>query len=159
MTNSSTEEAVRRWAKGIYAMEAGVELLIRHGKAIRPRAPWITEIRVPAGEAEMAALNVDELAYRSGAWSGGERRIVSIALSLLGGEPVDLADAVAGLGGREMEWVLAAISHANGAHESAGGTAYPWPRIRQESKTGQASLQQHGAVDAVNPPGSRPNRR
>lgn len=37
---TSITDAVRAGVKGIHAGEAGVELLIRQGKAIRDGAPW-----------------------------------------------------------------------------------------------------------------------
>lgn len=65
--------------KGIYPSEAGVELLIRSGRAVYDGAPWITR------DGDMAWIDVDELLRETGAWSGGERRLVRIAASLLGG--------------------------------------------------------------------------
>lgn len=39
-----TADALRAWAKGIYPTEAGVELLIRSGRAVYDGAPWIFAI-------------------------------------------------------------------------------------------------------------------
>ena len=39
---TTTADALRAWAKGIYPTEAGVELLIRSGRAVSDGAPWIT---------------------------------------------------------------------------------------------------------------------
>ena len=76
---TTTADALRAWAKGIYPTEAGVELLIRSGRAVSDGAPWITR------DGDMAWIDVDELLRETGAWSGGERRLVRIAASLLGG--------------------------------------------------------------------------
>ena len=106
------ESAVRAWAKGLYPSEAGVELLIRQGKAIYARAPWIAQ------HGDYAVIDVNKLVYEAGAWSGSERRVVAIAASLLSSEhPVNLEDAVSGLDRVNLQLVLAAIAHANGSHE------------------------------------------
>ncbi len=137
------EDAVRAWANGIYPTEAGVELLIRHGKAIYEGAPWIDELEpLAADRPRMAAINVDTLLERTGGWSGGERRIVRIAASLLGDYPVSLYEDLPGLDRRALLLVLAAVAHASGSHEHSDivldvdgaprgftklASAYPWP--------------------------------
>lgn len=93
----------------------------------------------------MAWIDVDELLRETGAWSGGERRLVRIAASLLGGPAVDLSEDVPGLDRQAAALVLAAIAHANGSHEhsefqfnedgtprgfSRVPTLYPWPETR-----------------------------
>ncbi|MBX3196449.1 MAG: hypothetical protein KF727_15295 [Microbacteriaceae bacterium] len=137
------EDAVRAWANGIYPTEAGVELLIRHGKAIYEGAPWIDELEPIGGDRpRMAAIDVDVLLEHTGGWSGGERRIVRIAASLLGDHPVSLYEDLPGLDRRGLLLVLAAIAHASGSHEHSDvvldddgrprgfrrlDSAYPWP--------------------------------
>lgn len=138
---SELEDAVRRWAQGVYPVEAGAELLIRQGKAIRESAPWLQEIG-PEGGQRMVAIDTEILWDKSGAWSGGEQRVVNIALSLLDSEfTVKLHNAVSGLDADHVELVLAAMAHAAGSHEArrpiiegsklSGYTepvnAYPWP--------------------------------
>ncbi len=133
---TTTADALRAWAKGIYPSEAGVELLIRSGRAVYDGAPWITR------DGDMAWIDVDALLRETGAWSGGERRLVRIAASLLGGPAVDLSEDVPGLDRANADLVLAAIAHANGSHEHSGvdyddngqptgfsarPTLYPWP--------------------------------
>lgn len=49
---------------------------------------------------------------RSGPWSGGERRMVNVALSLLGHSPVDLNDSIGGLGGAHLEALQKALIRA-----------------------------------------------
>lgn len=136
MQTNETAAAVRAWAKGIYPLEAGAELLIRQGRAIYAGAPWLED------RGDVVAVDADRLLDGAGAWSGGEQRLVRIAASLLGGRPVDLNDDVAGLDREAMSLVLAALAHANGSHEhtalrvnDAGDptgfervpTLYPWP--------------------------------
>lgn len=137
--------AIRAWANGLYSTEAGVELLIQHGRAIYEGAPWITlHPSTSQGALSVASININKLVYGSGAWSGGERRVVRIAASLLGGPAVDLAEEIPGLDREALGLVLAAIAHAGGSHEHGGirfddggvpvgfvkeSTLYPWPSI------------------------------
>lgn len=139
---TTIEDAVRAWSRGIYPTEAGVELLIRQGKAIYNGAPWIIPLEQRSGAPAMASIDVDELLYESGAWSGGEQRVVRIAASLLGGPAIDLAEEIPGVDRERMALVLAAFAHANGSHEHSGmkfdnngqpsgftrlTSLYPWP--------------------------------
>lgn len=151
---SELEDAVRRWAQGVYPVEAGAELLIRQGKAIRENAPWLQEIG-PEGGQRMVAIDTDMLWDKSGAWSGGEQRVVNIALSLLNSEfTVKLHNAVSGLDAVHVELVLAAIAHAAGSHEACrpiiddgnltGYTepvsAHPWPeRLNTTGSTSRSN--------------------
>lgn len=137
-------DAVRAWAKGVYPTEAGAELLIRHGRAIYERAPWLTDLGPgDSSRPRMVAIDRDVLAEQIGMWSGGERRLVRIAVSLLGGTPVDLSEDLPGLDRPTLSLVLAAIAHAGGSHEhpaletgpggipvpvgGLAGSLYPWP--------------------------------
>jgi hypothetical protein len=141
---TNIDDAVRAWANGIYPTEAGAELLIRHGKAIYEGAPWLTELDpLDDSRPRMASIDTETLLEETGAWSGGERRIVRIAASLLGGPPADLANDIPGLDRTTMALVLAALAHANGSHEHSAvefdergipvrvggmaGSLYPWP--------------------------------
>lgn len=115
-----------------------MELLIRHRRAIRVAAPWLTA----AGPGRWS-IDTDALLWHAGAWSGGEQRVVRIACSLLGGAPVRLDDDVSALGRPDMDLVLAALSHAAGADQSVDvrldeegrphlhvldlGPLHPWP--------------------------------
>lgn len=110
---SEIEEAVRRWARGLYPAEAGVELLLRQELAIYDGAPWIRH------EGGYAAIDPEALLDQTAGWSGGERRLVAIAASLLGGPAVDLSDAMSGLDRHHASLVLAALAHANGSHQHA----------------------------------------
>lgn len=138
---SELEDAVRRWAMGVYPVEAGAELLMRQGKAIYKGAPWLRELG-PEGGQIMVAIEPDTLWVNSRSWSGSEQRLVNVAVSLLDSEPMlNLHDAVTGLDRKPLEPVLAAVAHAAGSHEArmpiiegsklTGYTepvnAHPWP--------------------------------
>src|SRR5699024_9357357 len=110
-TTASLTERLRAGAKGIYAEEAGVELLVRQGRAIYEGAPWIHD------DGESAWLDIEALLDGCGAWSGGEQRIVRLAACLIGDERVNLADALSGNDRRTTALLLAAIAHASGSHE------------------------------------------
>src|SRR5699024_1753111 len=107
-------DRLRAWAKGAYPVEAGVELLSRQSKAVYDGAPWIND------DGDRAWLDVEALLAGTGAWSGGEKRVVAIAASLIGDERVTLSDEVSGLDRPSLALVLAAIAHANGSHEHSG---------------------------------------
>lgn len=85
---------------------AALELLLWLGKSIPtvPAAFYPDQIRI----------DPEQLAYNAGAWSGGERRVVAVALSLLGHTPVDLEDALGGLGGEHLRAVVDAVAAAAG---------------------------------------------
>lgn len=122
MTSDQTHAGLRSWAKGIYPLEAGVELLIRSsgGRFAAVGWPWINRGGGPGWwwlDAEQ--LNEDNFA----ALSGGEARLLRLAASLLNGEPVDLNGNIAGLDRGHVMLVLAAIAHAAGSHEHSGPPA------------------------------------
>ena len=139
MDHEAVTAGVRAWAKGMYTTEAAVELLIRGGRAIYPGAPWLT-----VREDGKVALDFDKLYDEAGVWSGGEQRIVRIAMGLVDNErPVQLGDDVAALDRVHVSLVLAAIAHASGSHEHGGfrydengkpvgtikhETLYAWPQ-------------------------------
>ncbi|MGC0252160.1 hypothetical protein [Pseudactinotalea sp. Z1748] len=132
---TAIEDRLRAWAKGMYNLEAGTDLLIRFGKGVHEASPWI---RTEGGR---AWVDVDALIATSGAWSGGEQRIADIAVSLLSADhPVNLGDAVTGIDRQSTSLVLAAIAHANGSHQHSStivengrfwtkpaASLYPWP--------------------------------
>lgn len=146
---ASTHAALRAWAKGIYPLEAGVELLIRtsSGRFAADSQPWIR----PGADPDRWWVDVDQLIEDNfAAVSGGEARMLRLAASLLAGGPVSLYEAVPGLDRDHIPLVLAAIAHASGSHEHTGapvadpegryrtsggtrmsfprlGSLYPWP--------------------------------
>ena len=138
---SELDDAVRRWAQGVYPVEAGAELLIRQGKAIYEGAPWLRESGAGRGQ-RMVSVDTDALKAETARWSGTERRVAGVALSLIGDRyAVNLYEAATGLDPEQLELVLAAVAHAAGSHEARmpridGGkltgytepvNAHPWP--------------------------------
>ena len=110
-------DALRAWAKGIYPIEAGVELLIRTALA-GAGAPWI---RPNADVPDRWWVDVDQISADTiGVYSGGQQRVLRIAAALMGGEPSNLYEDVAGLDREHLALVLAAIAHAGGSHEHSG---------------------------------------
>ena len=136
---TTTHEGLRQWAKGLYPLEAGVELLIRgcDGRFARSGYPWVLPTENGSWYLDPEAITEDTI----GGVSGGERRLLVIAASLLGGEPVNLYEEIPGLDRDHLQLVLAAIAHANGSQEHSGlvtddtgrtgftrlDTAYAWP--------------------------------
>jgi len=133
---SELDDAVRRWAMGVYPIEAGAELLIRQGKAIREGVPWLRDIGPESGQ-RMVAIGPETLWVESRGWSASERRLVNLAISLIDGEVmVNLKDAVYGLDSTNLELVLAAMAHAAGSHEAIA----PGRPLEDGSRRGPASL-------------------
>lgn len=140
---------LRAWAKGSYPLEAGVELLIRTsaGRFASSAQPWVRRGDDPG----WWWIDVDRLTEEHfGALSGGEVRLLRIAASLLGAQPVNLSQEIPGLDRDNLQLVLAGIAHACGSHEHSGpptpdphgryvtadgtrmsiprlGSLYPWP--------------------------------
>jgi hypothetical protein len=122
---TEVHEALRRWAKGLYPLEAGAELLIRafDGRFANPGEPWVQQGDDPG----WWWIDIEQMTEDNyGALSGGETRLLRIAASLLGGPTVDLSSNLAGLDREHLQRVLAAIAHAGG---SLGLVAWP-DRIR-----------------------------
>lgn len=102
-----------------------MRLLVEHGYWLAPLAH--------AGHIEVSDVDPDDplgpryarvdwtgaaAALDAGTLYGGSAgRVLRIACSLGAGVPVDLADAVSGLDRTNLALVLAAVSHASGAHE------------------------------------------
>ena len=141
---TETNEALRRWAKGLYPLEAGVELLIRafDGRFASPAHPWVQQGDDPGWWwIDVEQMNEDNY----GAFSGGETRLLRIAASLLDGHPVDLSRNLAGLDRVHVQLVLAAISHASGSHEHLGPPT-PDPRGRYVHDGGRVGLHPLGGL-------------
>jgi hypothetical protein len=115
---NSTAEPLRAWAKGCYPLEAAVELLVRafDGRFASPGCPWICATSDEDGWwVDATAITEDAIGYAS----SGERKLLLIAASLAGGDPVQLDDVIPGLDRGLIQLVLAAISHTGGCHEHA----------------------------------------
>ena len=116
---SITHAGLRSWARGLYPLEAAVELLAQAfgGRFANPGLPWIQ----PCDQSGWWWLDPWQITDDALAGlSGGEQRVLRIAASLAGGPPVGLADNLPGLDRDLMHLVLAAMAHANGSHEHPG---------------------------------------
>lgn len=120
MTDKSI--ALRSWARGIAAVEAATELLLRFeaGRYARPGWPWVGTN--PDGT---AWIEWNMIAGSIGTLSSGQRRVLLIAASLGDGPPVDLHE-VMWLDQPATRLVLAAFAHA-----AQAGPLHPWPDQRQ----------------------------
>ncbi len=114
--------ALRVCARGLYPLEASIELLISHGSFLHRNdfchrfvhygtnivdgTTVLAEINWPAA---VIALDNGDLPC-----SGGEQRILRIAASLANGIPVDLRDCLTGLDHHNIQRVIAAVLHAFG---------------------------------------------
>jgi len=107
---------LRTWARGGYAAEAAVELLVRamDGRSASPDWPWVRANPISG----WYWIDPDAIIAGSGRLSGGERRLLAVVAALVGGPPLsDLADVLAGLDRSNLALVLAAFAHAGGSHE------------------------------------------
>ena len=118
----SLPAALRACARGIYPLEAGVDLLISHacwphrqdfqdqfirtGTSITDGVTTMAEIDWPAA---ISALDTRDLPC-----SGGEERMLRLAASLAGGIPVSLRDTLTGIDHRNITLVITAVLHAWG---------------------------------------------
>lgn len=136
---------LRAWAKGIYPTEAAVQLLLQafDGRFARPGWPWIQTTESGNHYLDAAKLSDDNI----GVLSGGERRVLAITRSLLGEQPVDLADALTGLDQLTTRTVLDALAHATGESAVAAGRVEPLQRDRRAS--GRAASQQPTRTDRM----------
>ena len=137
---SVNHAGLRAWAKGMYPLDASVELLIGYagGRFATPGHPWIQPADQPGRWwLDPSRINDDTI----GALSGGEQRVLRIVASLAAGEPVDLSRNLPGLDRPAIELVLAAVAHAAGSHEHAD--------IRIDHERGVAVL--HGQLPSLHP--------
>ena len=163
---------LRAWAKGLYPLEAAVELLVRFAASrfAKPGNPWIQPCDQPGWWwLDVAQINDDNLA----ALAGGEQRILRIAASLADGEPVDLARTLPGLDRDAMALVLAAMAHSNGSHEHADlridherrvsvlhgrlASLHPWPEPNEGATRGHRTARDpRSAARPATDPGGTP---
>jgi hypothetical protein len=115
-------DALRAWARGLYPVEAAVELLIAHGTWLR-RGDFLDACtgpcEGPAGEDDWSMVWIDwpAVAAFEGASSSSEWRIRQIAAELAGtntSEP--LGELLSSLDDTNTGLVLDAIAHARGWH-------------------------------------------
>lgn len=101
---------LRTWARGLLPAEAAVELLINALGGRLLDGPWVRQDDLGRWWFDTKAA-----AAEAGVLSGGERRVLAIAVSLVDSDrPVDLGDAVTGLDTATLLTVLAALAHAGG---------------------------------------------
>lgn len=114
MDSDDRTDSLREWACGTYPLEAAAELVIRAAGGRLLRGPWV----LWDDERARYWFDAETAAENGGYLSGGERRLLDIAVSLVDREhPVDLGDAVSGLDRESLALVLASIAHAGGSHE------------------------------------------
>lgn len=120
---SQLSAALRAAAAGIHPDEAGTGLIISHGVFLH-RDDFTRHIETAAcinDGTPMAWIDWDAViaALDGGCLpaSGGEKRIVRIAASLVAGHLVSLRDAIPGLDQRSLGLVTAAIRHAAGQQQ------------------------------------------
>ncbi len=137
---SITHAGLRSWAKGLYPLEAAVEILVRAfgGRFAAPGQPWIQPCDQPGWWWLDVTMLVDD---QIGHLSGGEQRVLRIVASLAGGAPVSLADNLPGLDRELTDLVLAGLAHANGSHEH--------PDLRIDHARGVAVL--NGRLPSLHP--------
>ena len=118
----SLPAALRACARGLYPLEAGVDLLIRHACWLH-RGDFQDEfvhagISITDGATAMAEINwpaaISALDTRHLPCSGGEERMLRLAASLAGGIPVSLRDTLTGIDHRNASLVVSAVAHAAG---------------------------------------------
>lgn len=108
-------DTLRSWARGLRTLEAAVELLINALGGRLLHGPWIRQ-----GDSG-CWFDAEVAAAESGYLSGGERRVLAVAMSLASSDhPVDLGDAVTGIDLDTLDLVLIALAHAGGI--TAGGS-------------------------------------
>lgn len=112
---------LRACARGLYAAEAGTELLIHHNTWLQ-RSDFSdrfartgasitdnTQLATIDWPGAITALDAGELPS-----SGGEGRMLRLAASLIDGIPVNLHDALTGLDDTNLQLVVTAVLHAGG---------------------------------------------
>lgn len=103
-------DELRAWARGRLPLEAAVELLATSCGGRLLTGPW-TRRDGHGGH----RFDVEAAAVEKGYLSGGERRVLEVAMSLTSSEhPADLSDVICGLDGGGLDSVLTAIAHAGG---------------------------------------------
>lgn len=117
-TPTALHAALRAHARGLYAVEASVELLINHRVFLHRRDFRDRFVHHAAGMADMAIINCPAAiaALEAGELpcSGGEHRMLRIAASLAAGIPADLRDRLTGLDHDNTQLVISAVLHASG---------------------------------------------
>ncbi|MEZ7127766.1 hypothetical protein ACBR40_20780 [Nonomuraea sp. AD125B] len=114
-------DAARAWARGSFALEAAVELLIHHGVWLQRREfhryamDYITTTynRVPFVIIDWQSAH-HALSQGRMPCSRSEAAVLRIALSIADALPIELGPAITGLDSTNFARVLAAMNHAHG---------------------------------------------
>jgi hypothetical protein len=116
--------ALHACASGLYAPEAGVELLVAHACWLNREdfacfistgtsiTDGTTEIALIDWAAAITALNTGELPC-----SSGERKVLQLAASLADQIPVSLGETITGLDDRNIQLLVRAVLHASGPRQ------------------------------------------
>lgn len=99
---------LRAWARGLLPLEAAVELIATAAGGRLIYGPWIR-----FDECGQHWFDPDFAAVQKSVLSGGERRVLEVAMSLASTEhPVDLSGVICGLDDQALDAVLSALAHA-----------------------------------------------
>lgn len=103
---------LRNWAEGTTCDMAGVELLIGFHHSHLVEGPWVR----PTG-AGSYWFDPEVAAAENGYLSGGEARVLSVAMSLVSSDhPVDLRDVLTGIDPKTFVLVTQAMGQAFGSN-------------------------------------------
>jgi hypothetical protein len=112
--------ALRAHARGLYCLEAAVELLISHGCWLR-REDFLRSVHTAPAVSDpnpMAPIDwpnaITALDRGQLPCSGGEARMLRLAAGLAEGVPVDLRDALTSLDSVNADLVAHTLTHATG---------------------------------------------
>jgi len=107
--------ALRAWARGMYPLEAAVELLAAAfgGRFARPGNLWIRAKTEGQPGYWLDTDEMDDVGYLS----GGEQRLIRIAASLAGGAPVRLSDVLCGNDEAIDRLIIKAVAHTAGQRQ------------------------------------------
>jgi hypothetical protein len=126
VTTDDLAAALHACAAGLYPLEAGVALLISNATFLH-RDDFTSRFidHGSSGGTPMAAVDWDAAATALASGdlpcSGGERRVLQLSASLVGGIPVDLRDTVPGLDDGNVARLVTAILHASGKRPETSG--------------------------------------
>jgi hypothetical protein len=133
-------QPLRACADGLLPTEAGVELLIDHGRFLH-RADFrqrfvnvFTDNSLEFAEINWAKA-ITALDHHDFACSGSEARILRLAASIADGIPVDLRETLTGLDTTNINHLTTAILHANGRRPSPASN----PQCREVKGPGAKS--------------------
>lgn len=110
---------LRAGADGLLAAQAGVELLIDHGRFLN-RADFRERFVdvFTQNDLELAEVNwvqmIAAMDHQEFACSSSEEQVLRLAASIADGIPVDLREALTGLDTANLNRLTTAILHANG---------------------------------------------